>query len=201
MVSRGVWLFVVLVLIASFSAVVLAEDSNGNINIQVTKLDKGFSYLTLALLAGVIIIILAISLVLLLRRRPSAPAVPMPKQAKQGINLKNNAEPGFKQEGYYAAVFKQPKPQQGLTDEKSEQRSFVTEEPKESDVGRYLKEDERIVVNVLKMKHDSCSQATLRVITDFSKARLSRILTELEERGVVYKEPQGRKNIITLKNQ
>ena len=66
-------------------------------------------------------------------------------------------------------------------------------------VDRYLKEDERIIINVLRMKHNSCSQATLRVVTDFSKARLSRLLSELEERGIVYKEQKGRKNIITLK--
>jgi uncharacterized membrane protein len=49
------------------------------------------------------------------------------------------------------------------------------------------------------MKHNSCSQATVRVVTDFSKARLSRILSELEARGIIYKEQKGRKNIITLR--
>ena len=67
------------------------------------------------------------------------------------------------------------------------------------DVERYLKEDERIVLNILRMKHNSCSQATLRVVTDFSKAKLSRLLSELEERGVIYKEQQGRKNLVTLR--
>jgi uncharacterized membrane protein len=65
---------------------------------------------------------------------------------------------------------------------------------------KYLKEDERTVINILKMKQGSCSQSTLRVAGDFSKAKLSRLLMELEERGIIYKDSVGKKNIITLRD-
>jgi uncharacterized membrane protein len=41
----------------------------------------------------------------------------------------------------------------------------------------------------------------LRVITGFSKAKLSGLLKELEERNVVYKEKRGKKNLVFLREQ
>jgi uncharacterized membrane protein len=186
--------------------VALAADSSGNINVEVTKLDNGFSYLALVLLGIVILFALVISILLLLKRKSliRTPKVPVPKKktTPKKVDLKDEQQNSFKQEGYYTALFEKPKPKIEISDERSEPVSFIsseTDNTTENNVERYLKEDERIVVNVLKMKHNSCSQATLRVVTDFSKARLSRILAELETRGVVYKEQQGRKNLITLK--
>ena len=173
---------------------VIADDTSGNINVEIRKIDNGFSTATLIILGIVVLLALVVSVLLLLKSRPQQLKVLRPKDA---INLKQGIGPGFKREGYYDEVFK--KRPAMISDEMSAPVKFIQEEKQESNVDRYLKEDERIIINVLRMKHNSCSQATLRIVTDFSKARLSRLLTELEERGVIYKEQQGRKNIITLK--
>ncbi len=63
-----------------------------------------------------------------------------------------------------------------------------------------LKEDEKAVINVLKLKNGSTSQSTIRIATGFSKTSLSRILMELEARNVILKEKKGNRNLIILKN-
>ncbi|MFC1727995.1 helix-turn-helix transcriptional regulator [Nanoarchaeota archaeon] len=67
------------------------------------------------------------------------------------------------------------------------------------DITKHLKEDEETVINVLKQRDGQCEQGTLRVVTGFPKATLSRILKELEDRKVVYKEKRGKKNLVFLK--
>jgi len=70
---------------------------------------------------------------------------------------------------------------------------------KEDHVEKHLKPDEEQIINVLKLKKGSCEQGTLRIATDFSKAKLSRLLKELEERKVIKKEKRGKKNLVFLK--
>lgn len=67
-------------------------------------------------------------------------------------------------------------------------------------IEKHLKEDEKTILNILKMKHGQCSQGTLRVVTGFPKATLSRVLMEMEVRGLIYKEKSGKKNMVYLKN-
>lgn len=66
-------------------------------------------------------------------------------------------------------------------------------------IEQHLKEDEEQVINVLKLKEGSCEQGTLRIATGFSKAKLSGLLKELEERKVIVKEKRGKKNRVFLK--
>lgn len=66
-------------------------------------------------------------------------------------------------------------------------------------VEQYLKEEEKQIVNVLKQREGSCEQGTLRVVTGMPKSTLSRILTELEQRSIIYKEKRGKKNIVFLR--
>lgn len=68
-----------------------------------------------------------------------------------------------------------------------------------SEIEKHLKEDERLIVEVLKAKQGRCSQATMRMATDFSKAKLSRLLMELEDRNVIQKEKEGKRNLVFLK--
>jgi len=75
----------------------------------------------------------------------------------------------------------------------------VDEHVFEDDVLKYLKEDEKIIARILKQKDGSCEQATLRLVSGFSKAKLSRLLTDMAERGVVKKEQKGKKNVIFLR--
>jgi len=71
---------------------------------------------------------------------------------------------------------------------------------KEDLIEKHLKEDEEIIVNILKKRENkACEQGTIRIISGFSKATLSRLLKELEDRKVIKKEKRGKKNIIFLK--
>ncbi len=70
---------------------------------------------------------------------------------------------------------------------------------KELEILEHLKEDEKQIIRVLKQRDGSCEQGTLRVVTSFSKAHLSRLLSELEARKVVHKEKRGKKNLVFLK--
>ncbi|MBN2111701.1 hypothetical protein JW707_01245 [Candidatus Woesearchaeota archaeon] len=63
----------------------------------------------------------------------------------------------------------------------------------------HLKDDEQQIMRVLRQRDNQCEQGTLRVVTGFSKAHLSRLIMELEARKVVYKEKRGKKNVVFLK--
>lgn len=60
-----------------------------------------------------------------------------------------------------------------------------------------LKEDEQLVIKLV-AEEDGIEQRELQDKTGFSKAKLSKILTELEKRGVIRKESMGKKNKIYL---
>ncbi|MBU0535676.1 MAG: hypothetical protein KKE20_01830 [Nanoarchaeota archaeon] len=66
---------------------------------------------------------------------------------------------------------------------------------------KHLKEDEEQIVNILKQRENKCEQGTLRVITGFSKAKLSGLLKELEDRKIIHKEKRGKKNLVFLREQ
>ncbi len=61
-----------------------------------------------------------------------------------------------------------------------------------------LTEDERIIVNFLKERGKPVKQRDIVKATNFSKAKVSRLLAELEERGIVKRERVGRINRVTL---
>ena len=63
----------------------------------------------------------------------------------------------------------------------------------------YLKDDEQQVLQILKQREGQCDQGTLRVITGFSKAKLSSLLKELEDRRIIFREKRGKKNLVFLK--
>lgn len=74
-------------------------------------------------------------------------------------------------------------------------------EQKYPEIEKHLKEDEEQIISILKQKEGHCEQGTLVIITGFSKAKLSAILKELEERKIIYKEQKGNKNIIYLRTE
>jgi len=67
------------------------------------------------------------------------------------------------------------------------------------DIEKYLKEEEKLIVSILKQKQGQCEQATLVTLTNMSKASLSRVLSELEKRNIIFKEKKGNKNLVILK--
>lgn len=203
MVRRIILLFLALFVFFSVCSTTLAQtdDSSGNIDVRLTRLDETRPYTFMLLVLAAILIVIIATLAVVLKYRFSGSVVRgshVPKGwGGDEISIRDDSGGSFRDHGYYEEVFRKDILPKAVRDERSVSNHLLDE--KNNDVDRYLKEDERIVINVLRMKHNSCSQATLRVVTDFSKARLSRILSELEERGVVYKEQAGRKNIITLK--
>lgn len=78
-------------------------------------------------------------------------------------------------------------------------RNEVSRKKEEEDITEHLKEDEQQIVRVLRQRDRHCEQGTLRIVTGFSKAHLSRLLMELEARKVVFKEKRGKKNVVFLK--
>jgi len=84
-------------------------------------------------------------------------------------------------------------------EEKTEEKHEEKKEEKRDDLIEHLKEEEQQVVRILKSKEGSCEQGTLRIVTGFSKAHLSRLLSELEARKVIFKEKRGKKNLVFLK--
>ncbi|MBD3313692.1 hypothetical protein GF345_04585 [Candidatus Woesearchaeota archaeon] len=85
-------------------------------------------------------------------------------------------------------------------DDKPEETADKPENEKPS-FEKHLKEDEEQIVNILKQRESKCEQGTLRVITGFSKAKLSGLLKELEDRKIVHKEKRGKKNLVFLREQ
>jgi uncharacterized membrane protein len=60
-----------------------------------------------------------------------------------------------------------------------------------------LKDDEQAIMRLI-LEHDGIDQREIQRETDFSKTKVSKILSELEKRGVVRKEQVGRRNKIFL---
>ena len=71
---------------------------------------------------------------------------------------------------------------------------YCAQEGKKIDI---LKGDEQAILKLV-MEEDGIDQRKIQEITDFSKAKVSKIISELEKRGVVRKEQIGRRNKIYL---
>jgi len=65
-----------------------------------------------------------------------------------------------------------------------------------------LNENEKMAVDIIKSQHkDKVDQREIVKLSGFSKAKVSRIIQSLEERGIVEREKRGRKNKISLKRK
>ncbi len=60
-----------------------------------------------------------------------------------------------------------------------------------------LKEDEQAILKLV-IEKDGIDQREIQRVTDFSKTKVSKILSELEKRGVITKQQMGRRNKIHL---
>lgn len=172
---------------------VIADD--GAIRVDVTPSGINYGHIPfLVIVTGIAVLFLCLAIIFT-RRAPRAHTPNTQKSAVHATSLRfDRNKHNVKDEDYYSQVFKKPVVE--IADEKATTSEALL---KMGGIEKHLKEDERIVWNVLKLKNNSCSQGTLRVVTDFSKAKLSRTLTEMELRGIVYKQRIGRKNIVTLK--
>ncbi len=69
------------------------------------------------------------------------------------------------------------------------------------DILPVLTEGERKVMEILLREKGAVDQRTIVKETDFSKAKVSRIISDLTHRGLVEKVSKGRKNLIKLKKE
>ena len=78
-------------------------------------------------------------------------------------------------------------PSEQLTRESSRNDS----DPKRTSVLAFLPEDERRVINPI-LETPGLTQVELRARSNFSKAKVSQTVSKLEDRGLIYREKQGR---------
>ncbi|MCK4634435.1 MAG: MarR family transcriptional regulator [Candidatus Aenigmarchaeota archaeon] len=64
-----------------------------------------------------------------------------------------------------------------------------------------LKENEKKVIGIIKEKGGMCKQRAIVRETDFSKAKVSRLVKDLEERGLIKTEKEGRSKKIYIKKK
>ena len=72
------------------------------------------------------------------------------------------------------------------------------EDVREEEILSVMEENERVIIEALLGSDDSPLQKELQRTTDFSKAKLSRILSGLEERGIITRTPVGKTNRVIL---
>ena len=65
----------------------------------------------------------------------------------------------------------------------------------------HLKDEEKQIVRIIEKKGGKVNQSTLVTISDFSKAKVSQLVKELEERKIVKKVKKGKKNVIILRSK
>lgn len=155
-----------------------AQD-NANVSVTVEKMESQAALSSIIMMAAVFIVLAVITFFLLRYLLAEQKKKKALKEKVRGMD-KDEAE-------YYKENIEEM--------EKSQKPTFSIDE----NVEKYLKEDEKIIVNILRQRDGICSQATLRIVGNFSKATLSRLLVELEQRNVIKKEKRGKKNLVILR--
>ena len=163
----------VIQLIAGSIPSVYAQDRVGNISVRVQEVSSlPLSIISLIVLAVLLLVLLGIIFYLLYSFWKKYQKYP--KAVKAKIDKK-------------------------MYEEKSPTTYVMEHIIIEDEVEKHLKEEERIIVRLLRQREGKCEQGTLCIISNFSKATLSRLLVELEQRGIIRKEKQGKKNMVYLR--
>ncbi len=158
-------------LLSLLSAIAIAQGKEANVSLNVERMEDATPLFTVIVLAIVFVILLFLSMYLL---RHIVQEQKKKKALKEKISDPDETE-------------------------YREEHEDVSEFSADTELDKYLKEDERNVVSILRQRGGVCSQSTLRIAGDFSKATLSRLLKELEERNIIRKEKRGKKNLVILK--
>lgn len=164
-----------------FAACSLAAygQEDGNISVSVQRIDSNSPVSYVIIMAVLLLALLAIFFFLLRY-------LFIEKKKKSALREKVKAMDKDEAEYY----------RENIRDmEEKEEKTFSIDEQ----IDRYLKEDERTIVNILRQRDGICSQSTLRIAGNFSKATLSRLLVELEQRNIIKKEKRGKKNLVILR--
>ncbi|MFB6085320.1 MAG: helix-turn-helix transcriptional regulator [Halodesulfurarchaeum sp.] len=137
----------------------------------------------LSLLAGVVLAVVIAGGYLIFREQMAEPAGAVPQTtASEGTPVGAAAEQG--DPGSESEQIDAGKANDREADEKPNPST-------ERELLRYLPEDERRVLEPV-IDSPGVTQIEIRDRADFSKSKVSQTLSELEKRGLVYKEKQGR---------
>ena len=172
MLSTTIFLILLLPIALAEEPLLLPDDKQGTMNLKVEKMEQPVSLINIMIMAASIIVLLTL-IIFLIRY--------ILRDQKKNHALKEKVKTMDDDEAEYFI-------------EHNEDIPSSTQ-----DIDKFLKEEERRIVNILKQREGICSHATLRVIGNFSKATLSRLLAELEERNIIKKEKRGKKNIVILR--
>jgi uncharacterized membrane protein len=90
--------------------------------------------------------------------------------------------------------------QREILKELETKRSALSADERRELILSVLTKDEQKIINAVR-EQPGISQATLRLRTDMSKAKLSMLLKELEHRGLIVKTEDGKTNTVHLKRE
>jgi uncharacterized membrane protein len=90
--------------------------------------------------------------------------------------------------------------QRNILKELEGNRQQVSKEERKELLLSVLTEDERKIINAV-LEQPGISQATLRLRTDMSKAKLSQLLKDLEKRNLIGKVEHGKTNAVHVKRE
>ena len=173
--NKPVLVFASIMLFSALSLVVFAQDKEANVSVQVVRMQDDASILTLIALFALFVLLLAAVYYLL-----------------RYIALQHRKSRALREKT-------KPKEDTEENDYMHEHKEEISDLSMDTDVDKYLKEDEKTVISILRQRGGIVSQSTLRIAGNFSKATLSRILKELEQRNIIKKEQRGKKNLVILK--
>ncbi|MCX6706569.1 MAG: MarR family transcriptional regulator [Candidatus Woesearchaeota archaeon] len=173
--NRPALIFASIMLLSALSSAVFAQDKEANVSVQVVRMPDETSIFTLILLFILFVLLLA-AVYYLLRY--------IALQHKKSRALREKVR---------------PKADIEESDYMHEHKEEISDLSMDTEVDKYLKEDEKTVISILRQRGGVMSQSTLRIAGNFSKATLSRILKELEQRNIIKKEQRGKKNLVILK--
>ncbi|MBU0536755.1 MAG: hypothetical protein KKE20_07340 [Nanoarchaeota archaeon] len=161
------------ILFSLLSFTALAQRNDANVSVTVERMENTASLITILVLAALFVVLLIVVLYLL-------KYISLQQKKKRALREKIKIDADEK---HY----------------REEHKEDTSDLAMDAEVDKYLKEDEKTVVNILRQRGGVVSQATLRIAGNFSKATLSRLLKELEQRNVIKKEQRGKKNLVILK--
>jgi uncharacterized membrane protein len=99
-----------------------------------------------------------------------------------------------------AYLFRSDATQRAILQELGEKRQQLSKDERRDIILSVLTPDEGKIVKAV-IEQPGISQATLRLRTDMSKAKLSVLLKELERRGIITKTEDGKTNTVQLKRE
>lgn len=173
--NKAVLVFASIMLLSALSSAVFAQDKEANVSVQVVRMQDDASLLMLIGLFILFLLLLA-AVYYLLRY------IAIQHRKDKALREKTRPKADIEENKYL-----------------HEHKEEISDLSMDTDVDKYLKEDEKTVVSILRQRGGIVSQSTLRIAGNFSKATLSRILKELEQRNIIKKEQRGKKNLVILK--